>query len=87
MNVTIFADASWCPEYKVGGYGFWIASARGKAGGGGALKEPVDTATIAEMMALCNALAIGVRKRLVMPADIVLMQTESVSVCAVTEKR
>lgn len=42
MKVTIIADASHCGNTGATGYGFWIASDRGKRNGGG----PNDGATI-----------------------------------------
>ena len=60
MKIIVLADASHCPQTKAGGYGFWIASARGKRGGGGQLKGKVDTSTLAEMMAIANAIHQGI---------------------------
>lgn len=76
MRVTIIADASFCPDHKVAGYGFWIASERGKQGGGGPMKSSVATNVTAEMMALCNALHEAVRLGLVRASDVVLLQTD-----------
>ena len=76
MNVTIIADASHCPETKAGGYGFWIASARGKRGGSGPLKGLVQTSTLAEMMAVVNALHQGLKFKLVEYQDSILIQTD-----------
>ena len=79
MRVTIIADASHCPDTCAAGYGYWIASERGKLGGGGAMKGRVDTSGAAEMLAICNALFIAVEKKLVETGDIVLIQTDCVS--------
>lgn len=78
MKVTIIADASWCPHESVGGYGFWIASERGKLGGGGELAQGkfVESSHAAEMMALCNALFIALGRDLVQQGDEVLLQTD-----------
>lgn len=78
MKVTIIADASWCPETHAGGYGFWIASERGKYGGGGPCGryELPNSALAAEMMALCNALYIAIKRGYVMEGDAVLLQTD-----------
>lgn len=75
MRVTVIADASYCPEHKVGGYGFWIASERGKHGGGGALRCPINN-IVAEEMAVVNALYIALQVGLVHAQDEVLMQTD-----------
>ena len=76
MNVTIIADASHCPETKAGGYGFWIASTRGKRGGCGPLKGLVETSTLAEMMAVANAIHQSLIHGLVEPNDSLLIQTD-----------
>ena len=78
MNVTIIADASWCPEEHVGGYGYWIASGRGKFGGGGQCMNGgvVTSSIVAEMQAMCNALYIALDRALVMAGDEVLIQTD-----------
>lgn len=79
MNVTIITDASYCPDLKVGGYGFWIASQRGKLGGGSKLTwkgGAINTSTIAEMMAISGALYIAVSNKLVLQGDSVLFQTD-----------
>lgn len=44
MRVTILADASHCPTTKAGGYGYWIASERGKKGAPAPLKTELLTA-------------------------------------------
>lgn len=76
MLVTVMADASHCPQTKAAGYGFWIASGRGKKGGGGAMKSLVSTSTLAEMQAVANALYIGLRCGLIQQQDRVLIQTD-----------
>jgi ribonuclease HI len=76
LNVTIIADASFDLRYKVAGYGYWIASARGKRPGGGLLRADVQSALQAEMMAVCRALHDGVKLRLIEPGDAVLVQTD-----------
>ncbi len=73
---TIIVDASWCPETKAGGYGFWIASNRGKVGGGHALNGAIESSTLAEMQAVCNALFIAKNEGYVFPGDEVLVQTD-----------
>lgn len=88
MNVTILADASHCPETKAGGYGYWIASARGKKGGSGALNGSIASSTLAEMMAIANAIHHGVKLNLVQGHDILLIQTDCESaIFAFTNKR
>ena len=79
MHVTILSDASYCPKYKVAGYGFWIACSRGKLGGGGQILEDVEDTNAAEMMAICNAVWHGVTDQLIERGDKLLIQTDSLA--------
>lgn len=79
MNITIIADASHCPQTKAGGYGFWIASQRGKLAGSGPLKGRIANSTVAEMMAIANAFHQSIMKGLVHPYDTVLFQTDCIA--------
>lgn len=76
MRVTIIADASHCNDSGAAGYGYWIASERGKHGGGGFVQRKVGGSIAAEMMAVVNALAIAVKRELVQKGDHVLLQTD-----------
>lgn len=79
MRVTIIADASYDQRYGVGGYGYWIACARGKTPGEGVLRGTVVSSLQAEMMAIVRALYDGVKLRLIEPGDEVLLQTDCMS--------
>ena len=77
MWVTIIADASFCPETGKAGYGFWIASSRGKLAGDGAMLVPkVKNNIAAEMMALLNAMQAGIKKEIILIGDNLLLQTD-----------
>lgn len=76
MRTTIIADASFCPDTKVGGYGFWIANERGRKGGDGIFKEEVENNIAAEMMALLNALSHAIKIGLIQDGEGVLIQTD-----------
>ena len=76
MNVTILTDASHCPDLKVAGYGFWIASERGKLPGSGVMKNLVRTSTLAEMQAVVNALWKGAKAGLILRGDELLIQID-----------
>lgn len=78
MLVTIIADASFCQDTHTAGYGFWVASERGKLQGGGPMKKPVLNSTLAEAKAVCIALDAAVRAGLVVEGDEVLLQTDCV---------
>lgn len=73
---TLMVDASWCPEYRVGGYGYWIASPKGKWGNQETLRGIVETSTLAEMQAVVNVLYIARKSEYVLPGDSVLIQTD-----------
>lgn len=77
MDVTVLSDASFCPNYHVAGYGYWIASSRGKLGGGGAVIEEVLDTNAAEMMAVCNAIWHAIGAGLICEGDNLLIQTDS----------
>lgn len=97
MLVTILTDASRCPDTGASGYGYWIASGRGKRPGGNAMGV-TPCITTAEMMAIANALTVAVKAGLVQDGDDVLIQSDSTAatdtlqgrhsrhVCGTTEK-
>jgi ribonuclease HI len=87
MHVTVIADASLCPETDVGGYGYWIACDRGKQPGSGVLTGPIGNSTIAELMAIWNALNDGINLHLIRRNDIVLIQTDSLGAISCLEKK
>lgn len=70
-------DASYCHTNKVAGYGYWIASGRGKKGGGGPIQSDVDNNNIAEMMAIYNAVWKGLEADLIHNGDELLIQSDS----------
>jgi len=76
MRVTIIADASHCTQSGAAGYGWWTACERGKRGGGGEVKEKVDSSSAAEMIAIVNAVHISVKGELVQEGDHILLQTD-----------
>lgn len=71
-------DASHCPHTKCAGYGFWIASERGKKAGSGAFNFEVTTAPEAETLAICEALYHAIHVGLVQKLDTVLFQTDCI---------
>lgn len=77
MLTTIIADASFCPEYKVGGYGFWIVNDEGSLAGGGTFKTPVFDNNVCEFLACVNALYISEINGLIKNRDKVIVQTDN----------
>jgi ribonuclease HI len=76
MLVTIIADASYCPDTGAAGYGFWIASARGRRSGSGSVRQPVTSSISAEMMAMVNGFHQACVWGLIQPKDSLLLQTD-----------
>jgi ribonuclease HI len=76
MNVTVLADASYCPETQIGAYGFWIACDRGKLPGGDAFEGCLTNSIQAEMMAIGEAIFKGIQANLIRNKDVVLVQTD-----------
>jgi ribonuclease HI len=73
---TLLVDASWCPETGAAGYGYWIASDRGKLGGGDSLQKKVSSSNVAEMQAIVNAIAIAIKRGFVHQGETALVQTD-----------
>lgn len=80
MIVTIMTDASHCTQTKAAGFGFWIASNRGKLSGG----KPMTTHCIgshdSEFKAVANTLHIAIKSGLVCTGDRVIIQLDNVAV-------
>lgn len=87
MLVTIMTDASVDSRLQVGGFGYWIASDRGKIGGGGGLKSPVKDSYAGELKAVVNSLHIAIEKQLVQERDTVLIQLDNLGVVTLLKER
>ena len=74
---TLFVDASHCPETGAGGYGYRVASSRGKRNGSGILQGRITNSCVAEMKAVVNALWLIRNEAIIGPGDTVLVQTDS----------
>lgn len=85
MLVTLFSDASLCSGTKVGGWAAWLKTSRAPAAYrvGAAFVVQVDDITIAESMAVVNALAYGTRDGIIHRGDEVLVQTDNNNVMGV----
>jgi ribonuclease HI len=87
MRVTIISDASHCGQSFVVGYGFWAVSLRGSHAGSGSFKSTMKDASIAETMAIVNALHCSVRLGIVDSEDEVLIQTDCLNAISFLEER
>lgn len=87
MNVTIFSDASICPNTMAGGWAGWIKCDRGTLAVGGELKSPLIDTTIAEAMAAMNAISVAIAKGLVHEGDMIVLATDNDKVTDILEGR
>lgn len=76
MLVTLMVDGSYCPHTGAGGYGFWLASERGRMPGGGPMQTRASDACEVEMRGVCNALVQGFNGGLIQQGDHILIQTD-----------
>jgi ribonuclease HI len=76
MLVSIFADASFDPQTRAGGFGCWMKSQRGGHSAGGPFKSRARNSGIAEMMACLNAVHVAFVKQIAFPGDEILIQTD-----------
>lgn len=83
MLVTLFSDASICPDTGCVGWAAWAKCDRGTARGDGALKRLTIDSAVAEAMAVVNGLVIARQGRLVEEGDRILIQTDNNSVMGV----
>jgi ribonuclease HI len=87
MLVSVFADASFDPETRAGGFGYWSKSLRGQHSGGGPFKSLARNSGIAEMMACLNALHMTFVHLIAWPGDTILIQTDCTAAIAAFERK
>lgn len=87
MLVTLFSDASMCPNSRIGGWAAWLKSDRGSLRGGGMFRVIVGDTCMAEAMAVVNGLTVGLSQGVIRPGDAVLVQTDNDAVMGVLEGR
>lgn len=80
MLVTLFSDASICPDTGGVGWAAWAKCDRGTARGEGILKRLTIDSSVAEAMAAVNAIAIARIAGLIETGDRILIQTDNNSV-------
>lgn len=87
MLVSLFTDASHCPDTKVGGWGAWAKCELGQVQGGGPMKREVATSTVAEARAVFGGLLL-ISKQVWWPCiKIVLVQTDNKTVVEALERK
>jgi len=87
VNVTIFSDASLCPETRVGGWAGWIKSDRGVLAIDGEFRDLLIDTTIAEAMAAINSICYAISRNQIEPGDTLVLATDNNSVMNVLEGR
>lgn len=80
MLVTLFTDASWCPETKVGGWGVWVKSNRGVRQAHGAFKNPPASSNEAEFLAAVNGIFFALKSGIAQNDDTILIQSDCIRV-------
>lgn len=88
MFITVMTDASYCSRTRSAGYGFWIASGRGRKAGSGFYTFDVVSACEAEMLAVADAIYNGIKCFLIHKGDSILVQLDSIpAISAFTGER
>lgn len=75
--VTVFADASFCPDTKAAGYAVWIKTDGQTIRHAGAFKTAVTTAGAAEVKALANGICLAVSRLDLKVGDMIVAQSDS----------
>lgn len=83
MLVTLFSDASICPDTGCVGWAAWAKSDRGTARGDGALRRLTIDSGVAEAMAVVNGIVVAAQRGLIEPGDRIVVQTDNNSVMSV----
>ena len=76
MLVTVITDASYCPETKAAGFGYWAVSQRMRKYGGGPLRELPRNSQEAEMLAIVNAVIKACESGVAEAGDEILIQSD-----------
>lgn len=77
MLVTLFSDASICPDTGCVGWAAWARCDRGVIRADGTLKRLTIDSTAAEAMALVNGIVMAKQAKILMPGDTILAQTDN----------
>lgn len=85
MLVTLFSDASMCHAQRVGGWAAWIKTNGRSMRFGDPFSVRIHDITLAEAMAVVNAVHCGLRHGMISPGDEVLIQTDNDSVMGVLQ--
>lgn len=85
MLISLFSDASMCHKQRVGGWAAWLKCDRGAMRLGAPFAVKVADTSLAEAMAVVNALSCGIRDGLILSGDVVLVQTDNNAVMSILD--
>ncbi len=80
MLVSVFADASFCPNTHAGGWGAWVKSERGTSVSGAAFASQLVSATEAELCAAVNGVHHALTKGIAVTGDVILVTSDCMAV-------
>lgn len=83
MIVSLFTDASFCPDTQVGGWGCWMKSDRHQLTTGSPFRNLVTGSNAAEMKALANGLRAALQFGVAEKGDLVIAQVDNMHVVRV----
>lgn len=87
MIVSLFTDASFCPDTQVGGWGCWIKSDRRQFTTGSPFRNLVTGANAAEMRALANGLRAALQFGIAEKGDKIIAQVDNMHVVGLMSGR
>jgi hypothetical protein len=76
MLATVFADASHCPELKIGTYGLWAKCEKYRIREVGRLRKRYEDAALAEAAAITNIIHLAYVRFEMGPGDKIIAQTD-----------
>ena len=80
MIVTLMTDASHCPKTDCAGFGFWLASNRGRLCGGKPINSFCGGSYLAEFKGVANSLHLCIKAGMIASGDKVIVQLDNTSV-------
>lgn len=80
MLVSLFTDASWCPDTNAAGWGAWAKCDNAMTTAGGPIGKPCPTSTIAEARAVYMGLLMCAKHLNMADIDRILIQLDNYAV-------
>ena len=76
MLITLFTDASYCSQTRIGAYAVWAKTDGRTLRRAGLLKQPAASSALAETMALVNGIHLAITGMRPPPASRIIAQTD-----------